>query len=319
MDYRYIFRRALRITRHHKRLLLFAFLAALMLPGRMGLSWRDLPPDVQNRLVDVVYSDAFIPLVVLAALLALAVSLTLAVLRALGRAALVQQANRVENGGALDLAAGWKYGKEQAGRVFVVRFLLALPALLVFSLGFTPYILSAYVFYLPAGSGEGLGRMLESLGFFLACSLPAVGLALVWLIPARLLQRLAVRACLLEKRPPRAGIARGWGLVKENAGRIAVLWAALALIDVGLFLFFRLPIAAATAALFLPLLILIHSSPVVGWVGIAAVISLFWLLGMTVEGLREVLFSVSWTLGYRELTGLGRTGEEEWLAESALL
>ena len=47
-------------------------------------------------------------------------------------------------------------------------------------------------------------------------------------------------------------------------------------------------------------------------VGLAtlAVGVLMWLTGVVGGGIAETFFSATWTLAYRDLTGIGRTGEE---------
>jgi hypothetical protein len=115
MDYGYILRRAWQILWQHKILWLFGFLASLGGRFRFDLRMEDLPPEAQRRIAEFVSSPRFVPVAVGFVLLMLLIGLALALLNALGRAALVDQVNRVEDGGLPTVRTGWEVGRAAGG------------------------------------------------------------------------------------------------------------------------------------------------------------------------------------------------------------
>jgi len=124
------------------------------------------------------------------------------------------------------------------------------------------------------------------------------------------LQRLAVRACILEKRGVLGSLARAWALLREHIGPLALVWLGLLCIGIGVFLVIGLPLAFVMMSLSFVILLVAVFSPwlfaalmFLGWLAV-------WLVGAAVNGVVETFASAVWTLVYRELTGLGLTGEE---------
>ncbi|UCC75806.1 MAG: hypothetical protein JSW37_09825, partial [Anaerolineales bacterium] len=96
----YVLRRAWKITWRHKALWLFGLLVSLGTVGtrasvgsgsRWERSTRELPPEVQRAIADFLSSPYFTVAVVVLALLTFTIGVGLALLSALGRAALVDQ------------------------------------------------------------------------------------------------------------------------------------------------------------------------------------------------------------------------------------
>jgi hypothetical protein len=112
MELGYVLRRAWEITWRHKVLWLFGFLVSLGTVGRRigtGSSsrWeqpvRELPPEVQRAIVDFSRSSYSVVAVVALVLLGLIISVGLALLGALGRAAMVDQVRAAEDRGVVGL------------------------------------------------------------------------------------------------------------------------------------------------------------------------------------------------------------------------
>ena len=310
MDYGYILRRAWQITRQHKVLWLFGFLAALR--SRMvNVGWRDLPPEAQRWVVEFASSSYFVPAVVGFVLLALLVGLGMMLLNALGKSALVEQVNRIENGGASTVRTGWEAGKLRARRVFLLVLLLNLPLFVIGGSGAILFFLSLRSLPPYPESVPDLLSTFEALGFGLLCFLPAACLSVLLWVPLSVIQRLAVRACVLEDRPVWSSIARGWEVLRGNFGVVAALWLILFVVGIGLFFFVvGVPLGVLAIAFLTPLLLLRISASSVA-LGVALGVTVFfWLVGAAVNGVVETFISASWTLAYRQLTGLGRTGEE---------
>jgi hypothetical protein len=124
------------------------------------------------------------------------------------------------------------------------------------------------------------------------------------------LQRVAVRACVLEKLGVRVSIARAWSVSRENLGWLALVWLILSLISAGVVIVVGLPLVVMWWLLFSTAWLAMFFSPLFSvalllLLGLAA-----WLAASAIGGVLETFSSATWTLAYRELTGMGRTGEE---------
>lgn len=304
MDYGYLLRRAWRITWHHPVLWLFGILAGLGFRPRFE-SWREyLPPEAQEALADFASRPTFPFVLVAGFLVALLVALVLSYLNALGRTALVDQAFRIESELSPDVRGGWEEGKRRAWPVFLIILLLGLPSLLLLAAGALPYQL--ILWRLEPDLGSALLAMAE----VLACLLPAACLAFLISIPLSLLQRLAVVICVLEERGPWDSIRRAVAFARENAGPVLLLWLIMLMVGIAVFLvggglLGLLAIGLLTALAFTTQL------EVWAQVALVALVALLlWMASTLIQGVAESFRSTFWTLGYRQLTGRGRTGTE---------
>ena len=134
IDLGYVLRRAWEITWRHKVLWLFGFLVSLGTMGaRLGVSgsrWeqpaRELLLEVQRDIADFVNVTYFVAAVAVLALLVIAVvGFGLALLNALGRAALVDQVRAAEDRGRVGLRSGGQAGRRHIWSVFLIRLLIA--------------------------------------------------------------------------------------------------------------------------------------------------------------------------------------------------
>jgi hypothetical protein len=318
MELGYILRRAWRITWEHKILLIFGILVSMGMVGmRLGLSsgqWeaavQELPPGLQQPIVDLMNGPYAAAAAVALTVLGFIVGFGLSLLSVLGRVGLVHQVRAVEEYGVAVLKGGWLAGKQHLWQAFFVRLLLALPAGIVVFVGALP---AAVAWLLTVGQ-ERLDAqvfgVLTTGALGLICLGPAVFLSLLFSIPISVLQRLAVRACVLEKLGVRASIARAWGMLRENLGWLALVWLILLLISAGVVIVVGLPLVVVWWLLFSTAWLAMFFSPLfsvalVLLLGLAA-----WLVASAIGGVLETFSSAAWTLAYRELTGMGRTGEE---------
>jgi hypothetical protein len=318
MELGYILRRAWRITWEHKILLIFGILVSMGMVGmRLGLSsgqWeaavQELPPGLQQPIVDLMHGPYAAAVAVALTVLGFIVGFGLSLLSVLGRVGLVHQVRAVEEYGVAVLKGGWLAGKQHLWQAFFVRLLLALPAGIVVFVGALP---AAVAWLLTVGQ-ERLDAqvfgVLTTGALGLICLGPAVFLSLLLSIPISVLQRLAVRACVLEKLGVRASIARAWGMLRENLGWLALVWLILLLISAGVVIVVGLPLVVVWWLLFSTAWLAMFFSPLfsvalVLLLGLAA-----WLVASAIGGVLETFSSAAWTLAYRELTGMGRTGEE---------
>ena len=318
MDLGYVFRRAWQITWRHRLLWLFGFLVGLGTASvRLSVSvsrWnqpaRGLPPEVQRAIANFLDSPYRIPVLAALVLLALAIGVGLALLNALGRAALVDQVRAAEDRGAVNLRDGWQAGRRHLWPVFLIRLLLGLPAIVVALAGALPTITSALLIAGQERPEVVIPGILAAEFTLLACLAPAICLAVLLSIPLGVLQRLAVRACVLEGLDVRGSITHAWAMLREHLGPLALVWVILLTIGICAAIVIGLPLVLAMIPLLATALLTAFISPLL-FIALALSVELLaWLVGAASGGVVETFFSAVWTLAHRDLTGLGLTGEE---------
>jgi hypothetical protein len=307
MDYGHILGRAWRITWDHRALWLFGLLTGLSFQFRLNVS--NLPPSTQQWLRDISSHPAFVPVVIGLVVFSFLVGLLLSILNALGRAALVDQVDRIEEGIPATIGSGWEAGKRYVWRVFVISFLLGLPAVVIILAGLLPLVIPVLQ------NVETLnGAWPDIQGVFFACFLPACCVGVVLGIVLGTIGQLAERTCVLEDQPVWRSIGSGWELLRNNLGPVGVLWLVLAGVRLGVGIVLGIPTCVLAAALVVPMVFLMQESPPVGLAGLCGIGILLWLVGMAVNSVVETFFSSCWTLGYRDLRG---PKEIEFVAEEA--
>ena len=316
MDLGYILRRAWEVTWRHKVLWLFGFLVALGsgISAQSNVNYRsttsELPPEVQHTIYEFVASPYFVVAIIALVLLGIVIGIVLAFVGALGRAALVDQVREAEEDGTPSASAGFQAGRQHLWPVFLIRFLLRLPVGVLILIGTVPTLVGALSIVRDSRLGTLPLPNILALGSILACLFPAVCLALLLSIPLGVLERLSIRACVLEGRPLGESFRRGWNVLTDNLGAIALLWLILVGIGIGVALVVGLPLMMVTFVVLVPVFMTAIFSPILA-VALMLVVSLVvWLLGAAIRSVAETFTSATWTLAYRELTGLGLTGEK---------
>jgi len=317
MELGYVLRRAWEIAWRHKVLWLFGFLVALGsgTSGQGNVNYRrsvgELPPEMQRAIYEFVTSPYFVVAVLILVALGLVIGLVLAFVGALGRAALVDQVREAEEGGLPAVGAGFQAGWQRMWPVFLIRFLLRLPVVLLALIGTLPGLVGT-LSMLPDSRPDAPPppNIILILGSLFACLLPAACLVVLLSIPLSVLERLSIRACVLERLPLGESLKRGWSVLTGNLGSIALLWLILLGIGIGVALVIGLPLALGVFAALVPLVLTAMASPILAAVLALAVGLVAWLLGAAIGSIVETFTSATWTLAYRELTGLGLMGEE---------
>lgn len=323
MDLGYVLRRAWEITWRHKMLWLFGFLVSLGTVSRRigtgsGVRWeqsaRELSPQVQRALVDFLSSPYSVVTVVALVLLGLVIGVGLALLGALGRAALVDQVRAAEDRGVVNLRAGWLAGRPHLWPVFLIRLLLGLPVAVMTLAGVLPVVGMVLVIAgqeRPEVMMPGVFAVTLAL---LACLFPTICLAVLLSVPLSVLQRLAIRACVLEGYDVRGSILRAWAVLREHLGPLALLWLILVGLGIGVTIVISLPLALVVMSFMAVVLLTVFVSPLL-FITLTLIIGLLaWLAGAAINSVVDTFLSASWTLAYRELTGLGLMGDERALA-----
>lgn len=318
MELGYVLRRAWQITWKHKLLWIFGVLVSLGIVGtRLGISssqWelaaQELPPGLQQPIMDFLNGPYVATVKAIFTILGLVVGLGLMVLSVLGRIGLVHQVRAVEEYGVAVLKGGWLAGRRHLWQAFFIRLLLGLLVGIVLFVGALPAVVAGFLTSEQEQLEAQVFGLLTAGALGFICLAPAVILSLLLSIPIGVLQRLAVRACVFEELGVRASIARAWEILRGNLGWLLLVWLVLAIASAGVMVLIGFPLAAVwwlllstawLAMLFSPL----FSVVLLLLIGLAA-----WLVVSAVGGVVETFTSATWTLAYRELTGIGRTGEE---------
>lgn len=320
MDLSYVLRRAWEILWRHKTLWLFGFIVSLGTVGaRASVGsrgvWeraaRELPPELERITLDFLSSPYLVVATVALALLAVVVSTGLTLLGALGRAALVDQVRAAEEHGVVELRAGWRAGTHHLWLVFLLRLLFGLPVALVTLVGILPATIGILVALVERQRPElAIASLFLMPLTIIACLIPAVCLAVLLSAPLNVLLRLATRSCVLEGRSVRDGIARAWMMLREHIGLMTLLWAVQLLATIVTMIVVGLPLMAVGFGLLAVALVTSLVSLLLS-IALALVAGLLmWLVGAAIYGVVETYASTMWTLAYRELTGLGLTGEQ---------
>lgn len=319
VDLGYVIRRAWEITWRHKTLWLFGFLVSLGTVGTYvgigsGSRWewlaQKLPPEAQRAVSTLSSSSYFTIAIVAVVLLALTISVGLALLGARGRAALVDQVRTAEERGKVSLHAGWQAGARYFWPVFLIHVLLGLPVAAVTLIGALPVIGTSLLIARYPRVEVVMPGVFAILVVLLACLAPVVCLAVLLSVPLSVLQRLAVRACVLEGCGVRQSIVRAWAMLREHLGRLALVWLVLVGVGIGVMIGIGLSLALIALLLVMVALLTMFVSPLL-FITLMLIIGLLaWLVGAACSGAVETFTSTIWTLVYRELTGAGLTGEE---------
>lgn len=302
MGYGAILNRAAQIAWRHKVLWLFGLLASLGNRFQSSVDYDYLPPELQHWLGGFLTSPWVIPVLAFFLLLALA----MAVLAALGRAALVDQVNRIEDGGTVTVGGGWQAAKRYGWRVFWIGFLLGLPSLLLILAGLMPLLIVTLPMAVDGLRGMPVTYSTADLllGTTIGCVVPACCLAVALAIVLDLLRTLAERVCVLEDHGIWESITGGWRLMRAQAGQVAVLWLILVLL--GLLLVIATIVVVVLALVFPAILLdslVSDIAPAMAVVGFLALGFLGWLLTLVIGAAFEPFFSGCWTLAYRQWHG----------------
>ena len=318
MDLGYVLRRAWEITRRFKSLWLFGFLVSLgtvggrFFPGvtYVGRAMRRLPSDAPSSISDFFASPYATAVIVLVMVLGCAVGVGLVLLGTLGRAALVDQVRFAEDRAMATLGEGWRAGRNHLWPVFFIRLLLGLPPAVVTMVGVLPVLGTAYVIAGQQRPGVVIPGVFAVELELLVCLLPAAFLALLISIPSGVLRRLAVRACVLEGHDVRGSIAVAWRGLRRHPGPLMVVWLVLATVGVGVTVVLIVALGLMAVALIVVVSLAAFVSPQLFAVLVLIAGLLVWLVGAAVNSVVEAFTSAVWTLAYRDLMGLGLTGED---------
>ncbi len=299
MQYWDIVVRSFRIPWRHKYLWLLAFFSG---EGGAGFSFSYSPPAprgrngnpnfgaVQQQAMDWVNNN--IGLIVTLTALSILLVLLLFVLAAVCEGALVRGSAEHDAERPFGLGLAWRTGRTTMGTIIRFRLLLLALALPVVVAFFT--LAFGIVFgILNHSAALIVGSVVIGLVLVLA--------AIPYAIYLGFLDRLGIRAAVLEQLRARAAIGRAHRLLFKRLGRVLLVW----LISIGIGLAVAIGLAVVAAILAVPLFIAglaayAGASPVL-WVVIALGILIALPVLLVVEAYIVAALSTYWTLAFRRL------------------
>ena len=202
-----------------------------------------LPPQLRDFLT----SPALPVIILVFVVVFLLIGLVFFLVNRLAHGAMIGMADEADRTGSTNLGSGWRTGRGKALKLFLIGILLNLPVLIliipavaIFIASFLPLILAAQGGSGPARPEALVSGMLGAFGCFCSTICVAVILGLI----LRLLDRFAIRACVLEDLGVIASIKRGWRVATGSLGYTVLLWFAFGIIGLIVGMVLVLPMAA---------------------------------------------------------------------------
>jgi len=316
MDYGRVLSRAWEITWRWKVLWILGFLASLTKASSggsnsgyeySGSEWGStygpyIPPGVVAALIGI-------------GCLAFILAIALWVVSVIARGGLIAGVQQVEEEGSTRFGQAWRAGAGRFWTLFGLSFLTALPVFILVMIGIGVLILITLGTVGVFNTSEALGitGIIASIlcGGVICCA------AIIFAIVLNQIRVYGERAAILEGMGWIDAFKRGWQVLKENLVPTLIFWVIFLMIGLVL----GSLIFAAVLAFGVPfgLFTAYGSAKLGGWM--VAPVCCGGLLVMIVFALMasivETFTSATWTLAYRELTGLAAAPVEEPSVEAA--
>ncbi len=312
MDYGKVLSRAWQITWRWKVLWILGFLAALGRGwGGSNTSYTTGQEDWSQQ-----YGAQVPPAVwgIVAAVCCLAILIAIAVwvVSVIARGGLIAGVQQVEDESSTRFGQAWRVGAQRFWTLFGISVLTALPTLIMVLIGITVLTL------LIVGTVGAFDSAREAAGTvgIIASVLCGGTLCCGGILLAIVLDQIRIyaeRAAILESMGWIDAFKRGWQVLKENLGPTIIFW--LIFLVIGLIL--GTVVFGGLAVVTLPFIAALSQTDPGPW--IIAPICVGGVLGMIVfafiGGIVETFTSATWTLVYRDLTGLKAQPAVEVVAE----
>lgn len=307
MDFGKVLGRAWKITWRWKILWILGFLAALG-QGNGGGQYNYTFDESDFERFGYQFGDsaeqifALLSGVILGLIcLFLIIGIALWVVSVIARGGLIAGVQQVEEEGATSFGKAWSVGVRKFWTLFGLAVLAALPMIVLVIIGVILLILGIFVGVglmdvSEAGGITAIIMVAVICGGFLCCGL------FIFIIVLEQIRIFGERAAILEDLGWIDAFKRGWEVLKDNLGATIILW--LIFFAIGIVIFgISFVVAIGLAAPLLGLFALTEP----GW----------WLIGPLCVGgvigtiifalIRSIVLtftSASWTLAYREMTGV---------------
>jgi hypothetical protein len=309
MDYGKILGRAWEITWRWKVLWILGFLASL---GQGISSSSSYSTNRSDWGVHGPYiPPGVIALLVALACLALIIGIALWVISVIARGGLIAGVQQVEDEQVTGFAKAWRVGVSRFWTLFGVSVLAAIPTIIVVVIGMGTLALLIWGTVAGFDTSEAAGTIGILASVFCGGTL-CCGTILLAIVLDQI-RVYAERAAILEGLGWIEAFRRGWQVLKENLGPTIVLWIIFFVIGLA----FAAVIAGGLFALLAPFFAIVGASQPGAWIlvplcfgGLIAAI-----VFALIRSVLETFISGSWTLAYREMTGLATSGATEPPAE----
>jgi hypothetical protein len=255
-----------------------------------------LPPQLRDFLT----SPALPAIILMLVVVFLLIGLVFFLVNRLAHGAMIGMADEADRTGSTSLGSGWRTGWGKALRLFLIGILLNLPVLIlvipavaIFLASFLPMILAA-----QGGRGPAQPTLISGMMGAFGCFCSAICLAVILGLILRLLDRFAIRACVLEDLGIVASIKRGWRVATGSLGYTVLLWFAFGIIG----LIVGGVLAIPMAALALPVMFSFMESGRFGAQEIVLILGMLaygLVAGVVVGGILTSFNATVWTLAYR--------------------
>jgi hypothetical protein len=308
MDYGKILSRAWEITWRWKVLWILGFLAALGRGGSPGNAnyttdssdWAgysypgyEFPPEIIFLILGLIC-------------LGLLIGIALWVISIISRGGLIAGVQQVEDENATTFGQAWRVGASRFWTLFGISILAALPLIILVVAGIIAFVVAIVGGVAVSDFSEG-GSVAIILPTMLCGGVFCCGMIILGIILGQI-RLYAERAAVLEGMGWIQAFGRGWEVLKENLGPTIIFWIIFFVIGLAL----AMLIFVIVLVLFLPFIAVMASADsglwliVPGCCGGAIAIIVAALIGAIVE----VFSSATWTLAYREMTGLSAVPTE---------
>ena len=308
MDYGKVLGRAWEITWRWKVLWILGFLASLGSGGGGGgggnaYSGGGDGYDLGRWAGDVIGPGgwAAIGSIILGLLcLGLLIAIAVWVVSIIARGGLIAGVQQVEDEGATSFGQAWRIGASRFWTLTGIAFLAAIPFIILLLTGIVVLVVTIFLGVAASeiSNAVSAGGIITAIlfGGVFCCGMIILGIVLDQV------RTYAERAAILEGLGWIEAFKRGWQVIKENLGPTIILW--LIFLAIGLLL--AAVIIGGLVAVALPFAAIFTQVKAGPWLlapiccgGLLAIL-VFALFASVVE----TFTSATWTLAYRELTGL---------------
>jgi hypothetical protein len=213
---------------------------------------------------------------------------------------LIAGVQQVEEDESTSFLEAWRVGRSRFWTLFGIGILAAIPTIILVLIGIGTlvlFIIGTVGAFDTSEAAGALGIVASLLcGGVLCCG------ALVIAIVLNQIRIYAERAAILEGLGWVDAFVRGWQVLKENLGPTIIFW--LIFFAIGLVLFTA--ITAGLVALFVPFFAVVASMDRGPWLVVPAIFGglLTMVVAALISAIIETFSSATWTLAYREMTGL---------------
>jgi hypothetical protein len=310
MDYGKVLSRAWEITWRWKALWILGFLAALGQGGGGGggggnVSYSFDGSEWQGWTMHEPPWEIVAPIlsiVVALVCLAILIGIALWVISVMARGGLIAGVQQVEDEGSTSFLQAWRVGRSRFWTLFGLDILATVPFLILLLLGIAA--MAALIIGGEAAFDEA-GAIVPGI----LCGLPLCCGSILLAIVLNQIKLYGDRAAILEGLGWIDAFKRGWEVLKANLGPTIVFW--LIFLVIGLLIV--IVVGGAIFATVVPFAAIVAGTHPGAW--IVAPICFGGLLSIIVFALINSIVttftSATWTLAYREMTGLAATPPAE--------